>query len=164
MFLKGEVMRKTIIFTLLGFVIGIALGCIITMVFEGYKIASGMFMLQEKEIFEMEEAAIQAYYNEPNEVAAWALENYIKTLNKLKEERSSAEVENPYFILSPAQSLVFTHARLGQLYKKMGYVEKSKHNFEQAMSNIENARLKVIKTEEDLIAFINRLDEKIKQE
>jgi len=68
-FLKGEVMRKIIIFTLLGFVIGIALGCIITMAFGGHKAASAMFMFQEKAIYEMEESAIQAYYNEPNEVA-----------------------------------------------------------------------------------------------
>jgi len=157
-------MRKTIIFTLLGFVIGLAVGFIITVAFFGPKMAQAMFMLQEAEICEMEDAAVQAYHNQPNEVAIWALENYIKTLNKLKEQRSSADVENPYLILSPAQSLVLTHARLGQLYKKMGHVEKSKHNLEQAMSNIENAGLKVIKTEEDLIAFINRLDEKIKQE
>ena len=157
-------MRKNIIFTLLGFVIGLAVGFIITVAFFGSKMAQSMFMLQETEICEMEDAAVQAYHNQPNEVAIWALENYIKTLNKLKEQRSSAEVENPYLILSPARSLVLTHARLGQLYKKMGHVEKSKHNLEQAMSNIEKAGLKVIKTEEDLIAFINMLDEKIKQE
>ena len=157
-------MRKTIIFTLLAFVIGLALGYIITTAFTGYKIASAMFMLQEQEILEMEEVAVQAYYNEPNEVAVWALENHIKTLNRLKEERSPSDVENPYFILSPAQSLVCTHARLGQLYKKMGCVEKSKHNFEQAMSNIENAKLKAIKTVEDLVALINRLDKGIRQE
>ncbi len=157
-------MRKTIIFTLLGFVIGLAVGFIITVAFFGPKTAQVMFMLQEKEIYEMEDAAVQAYHNQPNEVAIWALENYIKTLNKLKEQRSSAEVENPYLILSPARSLVLTHTRLGQLYKKMGHVEKSKHNLEQAMSNIEKAGLKVIKTEEDLIAFINRLDQKIKRE
>lgn len=157
-------MKKTIIFTLLGFMIGLALGHIVTMAFTGYKIATAMFMLQEKEIFEMEEVAVQAYYDEPNEVAVWALENHIKTLNRLKEERSSSSVEDPYFILSPAQSLVLTHARLGQLYKKMGCIEKSKHNFEQAMSNIENAKLKVIKTEEDLVVLINRLDKEIRQE
>ena len=155
---------KTIGFAILFLVIGLAAGFIITVAFFGPKTAQVMFMLQEKEIFELEEATEKAYYNQPNEVAIWALENYIKTLNRLKEERSSAEVENPYFILSPAQSLVLTHTRLGQLYKKMGYVEKSKHNFEQAMFNIEDARLKVIKTEEDLIAFINRLDQKIKRE
>lgn len=157
-------MKKTFIFTLLGFVIGLALSHILTMVYSGYKISSAMFMLQEKAVFEMEEATVQAYYNEPNEVAVWALENYIKTLNRLKEERSLTCVENPYFFLSPAQSLVCTHARLGQLYKKMGCVEESKHNFEQAMSNIENAELKAIETEEDLVALINRLDKDIRQE
>ena len=154
-------MRKTIILVLIALVIGFAAGYVMAMAFYGYKIASGMFMLQEKEIFEMEEAALQAYHNQPNEVAIWALENYINTLNRVKEERSSAGVENPYFILSPIQSLAFSHARIGQLYKKMGNVEKSKYHFEQAMSHIENSRLKVIKTEADLIDFINRLDQKL---
>ena len=154
-------MKKIIIFTLLGFVIGLAVGCIITMAFLGHKMASAMFMLQEKEIFEMEEATVQAYYNQPNEVAIWALENYIKTLNRLKEERSSAEVENPYFILSPVQSLTFAHTRLGQLYKKTDNIEKSKYHFKQAMSHIKNTKLKVIKTEEDLIDFINILDQNV---
>ncbi|MHC4424197.1 MAG: hypothetical protein ACYSWR_05955 [Planctomycetota bacterium] len=154
-------MRKTIVFTLLGFVIGLVLGCIITMAFYGHTTASAMFMLQEKEIFEMEEAAVQAYHNEPNEVAIWALENYINTLNRLKKERSSAEVENPYFILSPVQSLAIAHARIGQLYRKTGNVEKSRYHFEQAMSHIKNSKLKVIKTEADLIDFINSLDQKL---
>ena len=157
-------MKKTIIFTLLGLVIGLAIGFIMAIAFFGHTMASGMFMFQEKEVFAMEEAAIQAYYKEPSEVAVWALENYIKTLNRLEEERSSTEVENPYLLLSPAQSLIFTHARLGELYKKLGNVEKSRYNFERAMSNIENPMLKVIKTEEDLVALIHRLDKEIRQE
>ena len=159
--MKGEKMKKTIIFTLLGFVIGLALGYIITMAFTGYKIASVMFILQEGEIIEMEEVAVQAYYNEPNEVAVWALENYIKTLNRLKEERSSAEFENLYIILIPSQSLMFSHARLGQLYKKLGNVEKSRYNFERAMSYIGDGKLKVNKTEADLINFVHSLDKKL---
>lgn len=79
-------MKKTIILTLLGFVIGLAIGCIATMAFLGHKLASSMFVLQEKKIFEMEEASVKAYYDQPAEVAIWALENYISTLNKLKEE------------------------------------------------------------------------------
>ena len=153
-------MKKTIIFTLLGFVIGLALGYIVTMAFAGYKIASVMFMLQEKEIIKMEEVAIQAYYNEPNEVAVWALENHIKTLNRLIEERSTADVENPYVFLTPIQSLAFAHTRIGELCKKMGDVEKSKYHFEQAIVHIKNTNLKFIKTEEDLINFVNNLDQK----
>ncbi len=157
-------MKKTIILVLIALVIGFAAGYVIAMAFYGYKIASAMFMLQEKEIFEMEETAVQAYHNQPNEVAVWALENHINTLNRLKEERSSAEVENPYFFLSPDQSLVLAHTRLGQLYKRMNHLEKSKYHFERAMSHIENSRLKVIKTEADLIDFINRLDQKLNKD
>lgn len=58
-------------------VIGFISGYIFTIAHEMPPMAKMMFMLQEKEIFEMEDAAIQAYHNEPNKVAIWALENYI---------------------------------------------------------------------------------------
>ena len=154
-------MKKTIILVLIALVIGFAAGYVIATAFYGYKMASVMFMLQEKEVFEMEEAALQAYHNQPNEVAIWALENYINTLNRVKEERSSAGVENPYFLLTPIQSLAFCHARIGQLYEKTGNVEKSNYHFEQAMSHVKNSQMKGIKTEADLIDAINRTDQKL---
>lgn len=116
-------------------------------------------MFQEVEICEMEIAAVEAYYNEPNEVAIWALENYIKRLENVKKERSSSKAENPYLVLFPDNSLVFARARLGQLYKKMNDIEKSKKNFEIAMSDIEKAGIKVkIETKDELIALIEKLD------
>lgn len=151
-------MKKTIILTLLGFVIGLAIGCIATMAFLGHKLASSMFVLQEKKFFEMEEASVKAYYDQPAEVAIWALENYISTLNKLKEERASAEVENPYFLLRPDHSLVFSHARLGQLYKKLNNTEKHKYHLEQAMSKSKEINFPAFDTEEKLIDFIHKVD------
>jgi hypothetical protein len=93
-----------------------------------------MFMLQEKEIFNQGQAAEDAYYNEPNEVAVWALTTYIKTLDELKKERSPARVKNPYFILAPDIDLFLAHARLGKIYKQIGKAEESKYHFEQAIT------------------------------
>lgn len=157
-------MWKKIGLAVLCLVTGCVLGGILSMAYYGHKLATGMFMLQEKEIFKMGEAAVEAYYNQPNEVAVWALVSYITRLNELKEERSHAEVENPYFILSPDTDLVFAHARVGKLYKQMGNAEKSRYHFEQAMSNIKNTRLKAIKTEVDLIDFTNKLDQELNKD
>ena len=155
-------MKKTIIFTLLGLVIGFAAGYVTNMAVSGYKIASCMFMLQEGEIVMMEKAAQKAYANQPTAVAIWALENYINTLKRVKEERAPAKNDKPYFLLRPDQSLTFAHARLGLIYKKMKNHAKSAHHFEQAMLHIKNTKLKAIKTEDDLIYLITRLDQKKK--
>lgn len=151
-------MKKTIILTLLGFVVGLAIGCIATMTYYGHSLATFMLSSQEREIFEMEEASVKAYYDQPAEVAIWALENYISTLNRLKEERASAEVENPYFLLRPDHSLIFSHARLGQLYKKLNNTEKHKYHLEQAMSKSKEINFPSFDTEEQLIDFIHRVD------
>ena len=151
-------MWKKIGLIVLCLAIGCVLGAILSMAYFGHKLATGMFMLQEKEIVKMGETAVDAYYNQPNEVASWALENYIKTLNKVKEERNHEGVENPYFILSPDTDLVFAHARLGKLYKQMGNAEKSRYHFEQAISHSKYAKLKCFNTEEDCVKMLDALD------
>jgi tetratricopeptide (TPR) repeat protein len=143
---------------ILGIVIGCVLGVFLSMAYMGHTMATGMFALQEKEIFNIGEAAENAYYNEPNEVAAWALENYIKTLNELKEERKSAEVKNPYFTLAPDIDLLFAHARLGKIYKQLGNDEKARYHFEQALSYSKNTELKSINTQEDCLKILDALD------
>lgn len=155
---KENVMWKKIGLVVLGLVIGCVLGGILSMAYFGHTLATGMFMLQEKEIFKMGEAAEDAYYNQPNEVAVWALENYIKILNELKEERSHEEAENPYFMLSPDTDLVFAHARLGKLYKQVGYDEKSRYHFEQAISCSKYTPWKSINTEEDCLRILDASD------
>ena len=151
-------MWKKIGLFVLGHINGCALGVILSMASFGHKLATGMFMLQENEIVEMGETAVDAYYNPPNEVASWALENYIKTLNKVKEERNHEGVENPYFILSPDTDLVFAHVRLGKLYKQMGNAEKSRYHFEQAISHSKYTKLKRFNTEEDCVRMLDALD------
>ena len=151
-------MWKKIGLIILCLVIGCILGGVLSMAYLGHNLATAMFMLQEKEIVEMGEAVEDAYYSQPNEVAVWALESYIKTLNKVKEERGHAGVEDPYLILSPDTDLVFAHARLGKLYKQLGNDEKSQSNFEQAISLSKNTKLKCINTEEDCLKTLDALD------
>ncbi len=151
-------MWKKVVLVILYFAIGCISGGILSMAYLGHNLAKGMFMLQEKEIFEMGEAAEDAYYNQPSEVAVWALENYIKTLNKIKEERGHAGLENPYVILDPDTDLVFAHARLGKLYRQMGNAERSEYNFKQAISCSRDTCFKYISTEEDCLVILDGLD------
>ena len=155
-------MWKKIGLVVLCLVIGCVLGGILSMAYLGHNLATGMFALQEKEIFNIGEAAKDAYYNEPNEVAVWALENYVKTLNELKKEHAPAKTKNsyyiPYYILSPDIDLVFAHIRLGKLYKQIGNAEKSRYHFEQAISYGKYTPLKSINTEEDCLRISDDLD------
>ena len=152
-------MWKKIGLVILGLVIGGVLGSVGTMAYCGYSLAKCMFMLQEKEILRIGERAEEAYHNQPNEVAAWALTSYIETLKELKEERSVAESENPYLLLTPDRDLVFAHGRVGQLYKEMDNAEKSRYHFKEALSYCSSNGPKFIKTEADLMNYINKLDE-----
>ena len=151
-------MWKKIGLVVLGLVVGCVLGVFLSMAYLGRTIATGMFLLQEKEVLNIGKAAEDAYYNEPNEVAVWALENYIKTLNELKEERKPAKVKNPYFILTPDIDLFLAHARLGKIYKQMGNDEKSRYNFEQAISLSKNTGPKGLNTEDDCLKMIDYLE------
>ena len=78
-------MWKKIGLPVLYILIGFVLGYLLSSAHYGYTMATGMFMFQEKEIFEAEDAAVRAYHNQPSEVAVWALENNWDTWNRLKE-------------------------------------------------------------------------------
>jgi tetratricopeptide (TPR) repeat protein len=151
-------MWKKIGLVALGIAIGCVLGVFLSMAYMGHTLAVGMFFLQEKELVNIGEAAEDAYHNEPNQVGIWALENYIKTLNNLKEERKSINVKNPYFILSPDTDLLFAHARLGKIYKQLGNDEKSRYHFEQAISYSKNTKCQSLNTQEDCEKMIDALD------
>lgn len=151
-------MWKKIGLVVLCLLIGCVLGSILSMAYLGRSISKGMFMLQEEEIFKIGEAAEEAYYNQPNEVAVWALENYVDTLNELKKERNPAGVKDCYFLLSPDTDLVFAHSRLGKLYEQMGNAEKSSYHFEQAIACSKNTPLKSINTKENCLRMLDRLD------
>jgi len=147
-------MWKKIGLVVLGIVIGFVSGFILSMAYSGHTMATGMIFFQEKEIVDMGQAAEDAYYNEPNEVAAWALTTYIKTFNELEKERLPAKVKKPYFMLAPHMDLFLAHARLGKIYKQMGKAEESRYHFEQAIIYKNCPDWK----EEDCMKFLDAFD------
>ena len=151
-------LKRTITLILVGVVFGVLTGYFGAMALYRHSVATFMLSSQEMEIIEFENCAVDAYYNEPTEAAVWALETYVGTLDRLKEERSSGGGENPYLFVRPDISLVCSHARLGQLYKKLDDSEKSKYHFEQAMSKRQETKMPSFDTEEELIAFVHDAD------
>jgi tetratricopeptide (TPR) repeat protein len=126
------------------------------------KYASMMFILQEGEVIKFSEAAKEAYCNEPNETAVWALNYYIEDLSQMAKDRNPSEGEGQFFIINFNRGLAFAHARLGILYRKLGDLEKSQYHFDEAMAFVEAAGLKPITTQEDLEQFISKFDSCIK--
>jgi len=154
-------MKKNIVIFVLGLILGVVFSAAIAILYYTPKLASSMFMLQEKEIVMQGETSYEAYLNDKPSIAIWAIRKHIDSLNRVKEELSSAETDNRYFMLSPDVDLFFAHGRLGILYKKIGNDEKSKFHFKQAISH-KNTGKKKIETEEDLIPLISKIDENMK--
>jgi tetratricopeptide (TPR) repeat protein len=138
----------------LGLVIGFVLGFILSMAYSGHTMATGMVLFQEKEIIDMGQSAEDAYYNEPNEAAVWALTKYIELLNETKEWQSSAKVKKSPFYADPNNSFFLAHARLGKIYKRMGKAEESRYHFEQAITHSKSRA----NTEEDCLKILDALD------
>ena len=152
-----EKMKKSIILSLLALIIGIATGSVGVMAYFGSGMAKSVFMFQEMEVFQFEQTAEDAYKNQLAEVAIWALENTIKSLNRIKEQRASADTEDPYILLTPDISLVLSHGRLAKLYKKLNNEEKYNYHIEKAVS-VHNRKGMKITTDEEMLEYINKLE------
>jgi tetratricopeptide (TPR) repeat protein len=153
-YFKEDVMWKKIGLVILGLVIGFVFGFILSMAYSGYTLATGMVFFQGKEIIDMGQAAEDAYYNEPNEAAVWALTKYIEILNETKEWQSSAKVKKSPFYIDPNHAFFLSHARLGKIYKRMGKTEESRYHFEQAITHSKSRA----NTEEDCLKTLDALD------
>ena len=129
-----------------------------TLAYYGHDITNAVFLLQEEEIVKMEEAAHAAYIEEPPAVAVWALENYVDTVERLKQEREAGRSDNPYLVLTPDASLVMAHARLALLHHNLRDETKSDYHLEEAMAHNRRARLAGIEDKEDLIRLMNNID------
>ena len=150
--------KKTIAFTILGLVIGIGLGSIGSMAYLGHELAGGMFMLHDMELVRNEDSAIQAYLNEPPEVGIWALESYIKDMNRVIKERKVEHNKHFFVMIEPEPTLRFTHVRLALLYEKTGNDLKRKENFEKAFEYCDSMKIETELLEEKLIEIVTKLD------
>jgi hypothetical protein len=150
--------KKTIVFTITGLVIGIGLGIIGSMAYLGRELARGMFMLHDMELVRNENSAIQAYLNESPEVGIWALENYIKAINRVIKEREIEDNQQAFFIVQPKVTLRYAHVRLALLYEKTGNDSKRKENFEKAFEYCDSMKIEREHLEKKLIELVAKLD------
>jgi hypothetical protein len=157
---KKIMAEKTIAFTIIGLIIGIGLGIIGTMAYSGQELATGMFMLQDMELMMNENSAIQAYLNESPEVGIWALENYIKAINRVIKERKVDNNKPYFFIIKSEPTLRFAHVRLALLYEKTGNDSKRKENFEKAFEYCDSMKIERELLEKKLIELVAKLDSK----
>ena len=154
--------KKTIAFTILGLLIGIGLGSIFTMVYLGRELSGAMFLYHEAELFRNEDAAIQAYLNESPEVGIWALENYIKAMNRVIKERKVDNNKQFFVMIEPEPTLRYAHVRLALLYEKTGNKLKRKENFEKAFEYCDSMKIERELLEERLIEIVTKLDSQFK--
>ena len=75
--------------TFLAFLVGVVIGIIANMGFSTWKMARGMFCLQDVGLSQFGAFATQAYLNEPPEVGIWDLTNHIKEVNRVLKERDN---------------------------------------------------------------------------
>lgn len=155
-------MKKIIVFTFLGLVIGIGLGGIFTMTYYGHKVAKAMFMLQEVELIRNKDAAIQAYLNESPEIGIWVLENSISAINRLIKEREIENNKHLFLMISPKATLRDAYVRLALLYEKIGNDLKRKENLEKAFEYCNSTNIERGLLEERLIQTVTKLDSKFK--
>ena len=150
--------KKTIAFTIIGLVIGIGFGITGTMAYLGRELATGMFMLQDAELIRNEDSAIQAYLNESPDVGIWALENYIKAMNRVIKERKVDNNKQYFFMIETEPTLRYAHVRLALLYEKTGNDLKRKENFEKAFEYCDSMKIEREHLEERLIELVTKLD------
>lgn len=150
--------KKTIVFPIIGLVIGIVLGGIGSMAFFGKSLARAMFMLQEAEVLRNENSAIQAYLNESPEVGIWALENYINSMNQVIKEREIEDNQHVFVLIKPTITLRYAHVRLALLYEKTGNDSKRKENFDKAFEYYDSMKIERELLEKRLIELVTKLD------
>lgn len=142
-------------------------GCVIAGLIVGFlaaimivvpNMSKAMFMMQEKEIFELGEAAQNAYLNEPNEVALWAMTTYLKRLDNLATERNIGEDKPVYCFLNPVDRVI-ANARIWNLYYRIGEKDKAQEHFRLATECAKGTCFEAMKTEEDWLKLVHRMDE-----
>jgi len=155
-------MKKTIAFTIIGLVVGIGLGIIFSAAYFGPPLAGSMFLYQEAELVRNEDAAIQAYLNESPEVGIWALESYIKAMNRVIKEREVEHRKHFFVMIKPEPTLTYAHVRLALLYERIGNDLKRKENLEKAFEYSSSMKIERELLEERLIRIVTKLDSHFK--
>jgi hypothetical protein len=135
---------------------GLVLGVAIGKEFPTAKFFRTMFFMQEKEIYDLGQAAQNAYFYEPNEVAIWAMTTYLKRLDNVEKERNIARRD--YAVLSRLDKEIAL-VRLGRLYTMVGEPNKAQEQFNLAIQYHKEECPDSPKTQEELLEFVKKVDE-----
>ncbi len=155
-------MKKVIIAAIINLIFGVVIGAIGAIMFFVPEMSRGMLMIQENEIIEQIDGARNAYYYQTPEIAEWALNHVIRSLNELIEERSIEENDKPAcFLIDPKEELYFAHGRLAILYKNSGDMEQYSDHMTQAIESYPHKKEDL--TAEKVIERINAIDQNFKK-
>jgi hypothetical protein len=151
-------MWKKITALLLCFVVGLIVGAFAAWFYTFPNSVRMMFFLQEGEIAQLEDVVVEAYHNEPNDVAIWALETYVDALNRIVNDRIEADADSSYLFLTPDTSFIFAHTRLGYLYQQMGDPNSADFHFKQALYYSDKLGWDCVDSPEVLLEIVEKLD------
>jgi len=152
-------MLKKIGFALLFVFIGIIIGGALVSALYGYKLSRMMFILQETDIMEVEEAANDAFEKESPEVAIWALEFYLDFFDEIIKQRSSAvenetDNEKDVFLIVNPKDRFFNYAKLAVLHDEIRNKVKRDESLMKAAEM--RGRADDEKFKEDLLQFMRK--------
>jgi hypothetical protein len=159
-------MNKKTWFICIGCLIGgLVVGAFCGVLYTTKQFAETLALLKETELSESGERAFQAYQNETNSVAIYALTQDINTLQDAKELGN-----NPFFA-TPTEiqrRLMVNHARLAKLFAESGQTNASMAHIAEALKYAQEtsadpntvARFSFITNETQLFETLAKFDQK----
>jgi len=148
--------RNAIIVTLVAFVLGGLIGTGAGVLYTTNLTAKTLLLLKMGELHKSANQAWAAYLEQAPTTGIWALENHLSVIKELHDIGYPEQWELH-------RHEVATHVRLGLLCRKLGQEKEQASHLEEAMRLIPemtNTLFRNVKTQNDLIEMIGRLDEK----
>lgn len=147
--------KRTIIAALVSFVLGVLVGGGAGVLYTTRLTASTLLLLKTGELHESAQHAWQAYFDESPPVAKWAISNHLAVVHQLGEIGYPHDAELSLHELA-------AHVRLAKLANRREDLEAEAAHMTKALEAALKSPTHVIrdlKTEEDVMAFVTKLDE-----
>jgi hypothetical protein len=127
--------KNTYLFCVACFLAGLLLGVVGSIRFAatywGKQVAYGLTVVKEKEVFEAEQRAFEAYQHETPLVAIYALNQYLAALKKAEVDVGHGSVLMTKRSIN--SGLIFTHARLAKVCAEAGQSDISAQHAAEAL-------------------------------
>jgi len=156
-------MLKKIVFAFVFIVIGALIGGVGVMAAMGHHMSRGMLMLQEWDLIKIQDAAEDAYKNQPPEVGIWALNFYLDFFDGIIEQRIDAVGDEDYkdedvFLFSYPGDKWLSYVQLAVLYDRLGDTE----NRDEAIQKAKEIRFfKAENADEEMMKLIDKMSREL---